>query len=339
MAPDAQAVLNALAEPVLIVRTDGVVAHGNKAARSLLGDLAGVALSDVSADDADRLHNYLRLCSGSSDTTIGKMVVRARSGAEQAFRCHGSLLRRRNDGEPALILVRLIGPPEERFSALTRQVEDLNAEIRRRRRIQVMLEAALRERELLLRELNHRVKNNLQMLLSMLSGARAAARHPETKIILERACTRVAAIGAAQNVFYRTGVGSVPTDEFLDQVCHTVMRSLGGGHELLVEVAPAELSSDLAAPLALMLNELMTNSVKHGFADGKTGCIQVSLRANGGQFELTVADNGTGFDATEIRAGTSGLGLVRGLAEKMGGSFEIGSSSGTRCIVRFRDSK
>lgn len=337
MTPDAQALLNSFPEPILVVRTDGAVTYGNKAARSLLGDLAGAVLSDLSVGDTDHLRAYLRQCSGSKETTIGKMVLRDRAGVQHAFRCHGSLLRPRSDGEPAAITIRFVGSPEERFAALTRQVESLNAEVRRRRRIQIMLESALHERDLLLRELNHRVKNNLQMLMSMLSGARAGASHLETKIILDRACSRVAAIGAAQNVFYKAGVGSIPTTEFLHQVCHTIMQTLGGGHELVLEVVPAELSSDLAAPVALMLNELMTNSVKHGFAADEGGRIEVALRAEDDRFELTVADNGTGFDAAEVRAGASGLGLVRGLAEKLGGSVEFSSNSGARCIIRFRD--
>jgi two-component sensor histidine kinase len=337
MTPDGQAVLNAFAEPILVVRTDGTVTHANKAARALLGEVTGATLPELSTDGADRLRTYLRQCSGSRDATIGKLVLRERSGSEHAFRCHGSLQSPRTDGAPATLLLRLTGEPEERFSALTQQVNDLNAEVRRRRRIQMMLKEALRERDLLLRELNHRVKNNLQMLLSMLSSARSGARHAETRAILERACSRVAAIGAAQNVFYRAGVGSIATADFLDEVCRTVMRTLGGEHELVLDVAPAELSSDLAAPVALMLNELITNAVKHGFADGRTGRIEVTLRAEGRAFEVTVADNGLGFEPGDIRPGASGLGLVRGLAEKLGGRLELSSASGARCTVRFLD--
>ncbi|HEX2255910.1 MAG TPA: histidine kinase dimerization/phosphoacceptor domain -containing protein, partial [Afifellaceae bacterium] len=271
--PDAQAVLNALPEPVLIVRTDGAMTFANKAANTFFEVADGLSLSDVCVDGADDVRSYLRRCSGSREPTIGKLVMRDRSGAQIAYRCHGSLLRQRSDGEPALVMLRLVGPPEERFSALTRQVDDLNSEVHRRRRIQAMLEAALQERELLLRELNHRVKNNLQMLLSMLSSARAGSSHPETRAVLDRACGRVAAIGAAQSIFYRSGVGGVPTAEFLDQVCRTVMQTLGGGHQLVLDVEEAELSSDLAAPVALMLNELMTNSVKHGFKAGQSGRI------------------------------------------------------------------
>jgi two-component sensor histidine kinase len=336
MTPDGQAVLNAFAEPILVVRTDGTVTHANKAARALLGEVTGATLPELSTDGADRLRTYLRQCSGSRDATIGKLVLRERSGSEHAFRCHGSLQSPRTDGAPATLLLRLTGEPEERFSALTQQVNDLNAEVRRRRRIQMMLKEALRERDLLLRELNHRVKNNLQMLLSMLSSARSGARHAETRAILERACSRVAAIGAAQNVFYRAGVGSIAAADFLDEVCRTVMRTLGE-HELVLDIAPAELSSDLAAPVALMLNELITNAVKHGFADGRTGRIEVTLRAEGREFEVTVADDGMGFEPGEIRPGASGLGLVRGLAEKLGGRLELSSASGARCIVRFFD--
>lgn len=338
MALDAGALADAFGEPLLVLRTDGTVLLGNRAARALLGDLAGANLATFTSGGADRLRGYLKRCSGSRSATIGKMVLRGADGCEHAFRCHGSLLNPRTDSEPASILVRLAGPPEERFSALTRQVRDLNAEVRRRRRVQMTLEETLHERELLLRELNHRVKNNLQMLLSMLSGARAGAQNAESRLILDRACSRVAAIGAAQNVFYRAGVGSISTADFLDQVCRAVMNALGNEHELALQVTPAQLPSDLAAPLALMLNELITNAVKHGLASSRRGRIDVALAINDSTYELTVADNGIGFDASEIRAGASGLGLVRGLAGQLGGSVEVGAERGTRCTVRFRDS-
>jgi two-component sensor histidine kinase len=337
MLPDARAVLEAVPDPIFVVRVDGTVEWANKAASSLAGNMAGANLADLAPEDRDRLRNYLRRCSGSKDPLIGRITLRESSGRERTFRCHGNAIRPRTEAAPALVMVRLLGPPEERFSALSKQIDDLHVEIRKRRRIQANLEEALRDRQLLLRELNHRVRNNLQMLLSMLSSERLGTQNAEARTILDRACSRVAAIGAAQQVLYAAGIQSVETAGFVGEVCQTIMRAFGSRHALALDVDAAELSNDLAAPLALILNELITNAVKHAFRDGEAGRIEVAFRAVGDGFELAVADNGIGFDGGVVREGGSGLGLVRGLTRKMGGQLTVVRDRGTRCVVQFRD--
>ena len=95
-----------------------------------------------------------------------------------------------------------------------------------------------------------------------------------------------------------------------------------------------ELPNDAAMPLALILNELFTNAVKHGVNGKGRGRIGVSLRQNEDRFVLAVEDEGPGFDLNEMRSRSSGLFLIQGLARQLGGTFTA-SRSPTRCTVEF----
>jgi two-component sensor histidine kinase len=96
---------------------------------------------------------------------------------------------------------------------------------------------------------------------------------------------------------------------------------------------PAELSNDVAMPLALIVNELVTNAVKHGVKGA--GCVRVSLTRADDSFVLTVADDGPGFDLPAVRSRSSGLQLVLGLARQLRGHFEVKRLPSTQCILQF----
>ena len=104
---------------------------------------------------------------------------------------------------------------------------------------------------------------------------------------------------------------------------------------LSCETATDELLNEAAMPLALILNELLTNAVKHGLNGRTEGVIRVGLTKEGDDFVLYVEDDGPGFDVASVRDRSSGLRLVQGLARQLCGRFEITTASGTRCAVHF----
>jgi two-component sensor histidine kinase len=257
------------------------------------------------------------------------------------FRCDAGLLVPAGEGGTPLLLLRL-SEPDERFSALTRKIRELNEEIMARRRTQALLEQALGERDLLLRELHHRVKNNIHMLSGMLSAARREAAAPQAAAALEEASRRLAAVGAVHQMLYQgSDLRGVRGEEFVAKVATMVADASGAGGRLLVEAEPAEIGNDAAVPLALVLNELVANAVKHGIrTDAAPGAIRVGLSAaRDGEVELWVEDEGPGFEpAAGVARRASGLGLVRGLMRQLGGTFSVerGRTGGARCAVRFR---
>jgi two-component sensor histidine kinase len=293
------------------------------------------------AEAAAELRSYLRRCSGSRSPLIGAVTLRGADGQIIRFRSQGSLLEPARAGAPARILLRLLGGRDERFSALAQNVRDLNEQIRRQRRAQVLLEEALRERDLLMRELHHRVKNNIQMMIGMLAVARREVVVPDADSALEEASRRLIAMGTVHQLLY-TGdsLRGVRGDEFLAKIGGTLMEAAGQSERLSVEAEPVEIPNDAAAPLALILNELLVNALKHGSrTDGTPGWITVRLlTAAGATAELSVEDEGPGFEPAVISSRrASGLNLVRGLTRQLGGSFlaERSPVGGARCIVRF----
>jgi PAS domain S-box-containing protein len=189
----------------------------------------------------------------------------------------------------------------------------------------------------LLAELNHRVKNNMQMLYGLLHSAQRDSANQEAREVLADASQRVAAMAAAQQLLYREGhPDGFAIDEFLRSVCAGARHAFGGDEvDLHIEADAGRLCNDAALPLGLILNELVTNAFKHGLKNRKSGKVCVSLLHSQGDVVLTVQDDGPGFEWHDTGRRSSGLGLVRGLAGQLNGSLSIAAGRGTCCVVRF----
>lgn len=200
-------------------------------------------------------------------------------------------------------------------------------------------QAEYRQR-MLLDELNHRVKNNLQMLYSLLLAGQRDTHSVEAKTVLEDAAHRVGAIAAAQRVLYSAeSATTFSTNEFLQAVCNAAQQAFAGDVKIHVAPGSGDLSNEVSMPLALILNELLTNAVKHGLRGRKHGVIKVQLTRDGDMFALAVEDDGRGYDLKPTGRRSSGLGLVAGLARQLGGGFEVTRGPGARCIVRFPENR
>lgn len=191
------------------------------------------------------------------------------------------------------------------------------------------------QQRLLLNELNHRTKNNMQVMQSLLLNASRAAKSEEARHVLEEASGRIAAMAAAQRVLYATtDANRFSADEFLGAVVETVQETLPPGVRIVRAPATGILSNDIAMPLALILNELLTNAAKHGITDPATEIIRVSLSESEGLFELRVEDDGAGFELEAVRQKSSGLRLVIGLARQLQGQIAV-TKIPSRVTLRF----
>jgi PAS domain S-box-containing protein len=190
------------------------------------------------------------------------------------------------------------------------------------------------QQRVLMRELNHRVKNNMQMLQSLLFMASQQTQNSEARAVLGDVSERIAAMAAAQGVLYgASSANNFNAVEFVDAVCQAAQQSFPRSVKIVREVATAELDNDRAMPLALILNELLTNAVKYGGSGGDATQIRVGL-ANGNGFELYVEDDGPGFDLQSVRDRSSGLKLVQLLVRQLRGQLEV-SRQPSRCTIRF----
>jgi PAS domain S-box-containing protein len=187
----------------------------------------------------------------------------------------------------------------------------------------------------LMSELNHRAKNNMQMLQSLLGAAEREAKSAEAREALSDAVRRVGAMAAAQQGLYSASTTEFEARAFLEAMVRNASQAFGPRADISVKEASGRLNNDAAIPLALILNELLTNAVKHGKGQRSRVTISVTLEKPGSEWELLVADDGPGFTFQQPTRRASGLGLVSGLARQLGGKFEVISTGGAQCIVRF----
>jgi PAS domain S-box-containing protein len=193
---------------------------------------------------------------------------------------------------------------------------------------------------MLLDELNHRVKNNMQMLHGLLRSAQRDTANDEAKAILADAGQRVAAMAAAQQLLYSdSSPRTFSISDFLHAVCTSAKQAFGKEVSIRIEADRGYLSNEVSMPLALVLNELLTNAAKHGINGRGTGEIAVSLRRKDGEVELAVADDGPGFELHDTGRRSSGLGLIGGLARQLRGTFSVEREKGARCVVRFPETR
>jgi two-component system, sensor histidine kinase PdtaS len=195
--------------------------------------------------------------------------------------------------------------------------------------------AAAQSRELLLIEMQHRVKNNFQIILSMIEMQKRQLSDPNASRALDHITNRINAISLAHDQLNPAqGLRAVNLAVYLQALCETIEHQLEG-IAINVEADDIDLLIDRAVPLGLVVNEAVTNSAKHAF-DGGTGAVAVRLVAGVGRGEarLSISDNGKGIDPSHPAG--SGTRLIKSLAAQIGGQVEQESSKqGTTTTLQF----
>ena len=193
-------------------------------------------------------------------------------------------------------------------------------------------------REQLLDELNHRLKNNLQMLYGFLQIARHKTDNAEAREVLSDTSRRIGAMGAAQQVFYSVRSSTdISGQSFIEAVCANARAFFSNDVSIDYEATAGSLPKETAVPLALALNELLTNAAKYGANERGRVIINVELCQRAGEIVLSVQDQGRGFNLQDAQLRSSGLGLVMMLAQRLKGTFTVERRSGARCLLRFPD--
>lgn len=204
------------------------------------------------------------------------------------------------------------------------------------------LRSLVLEKEALLREVHHRVKNNLQVITSLLRLEAERAGQPHTVQVLREMQGRIFAMASLHESLYRSNqFERVNLPDYIRRVCTQLLHSASmapGEIRLLFDLEPVHLEIHQAIPCGLLVNELVSNSLKHGFPDGRTGEILVELHvADDGTLQLEVSDSGVGLppDFDSRRNGSLGLQLVADLARQLNGVLDIGPGPGTAFLLAF----
>ena len=195
--------------------------------------------------------------------------------------------------------------------------------------------AQVQAREVLLRELQHRVKNNFQLILASISIQKRRFEQPEVHRVLDHVANRINAISLAHDQLSpREDLHAVEVAGYLRALCASIEQQVEG-IAIELEADEIDLAIDRAVPLGLILNEAVTNAVKHAFGDeGGRIAIRLTGGIGYGEARLTVTDNGHGI--RNPRPGGSGLRLIHALARQIGGAIDQTSSGqGTTMSVTF----
>ena len=259
--------------------------------------------------------------------------IREHRGFEREFR----ILR--PDGAVRWIAdkARAVYAPDGRPLYLTGACRDVTV----RRETQEALEAALREKELLLQEIDHRVKNSLQLVSGMLRLQAQDAGTPEVRQAFLEACNRVMMVARVHERLYKgETVRSVDLGAYLRDLCGDIgLAALADRHRIIVEAEPVTLSPQQAVPLGLIANELVTNALKYAYPQGAGGEVRVACRRLADRrLGLTVADSGAGlpegFDPQTARS--LGMRLICAFVQQLEGELRVETGpAGTRFEVAF----
>lgn len=317
--------LSLLRGPAFIADARGRVGAANAAGRELANDCPG---GDCLVYD-EELAAWLTRVSGTSQALPGRIAIRTGDRTER-IGARAVVAER----EPELLFaIELMDPEENRFTALTAKIAELNEEVRARQSAHARAEETARVNLLLFRELQHRVKNQLQMVLAIFSATRRELDDPAQREIILKLEAKLQAIFEVQRATYYDGdAGTLNADGLLSGLVTSLRPLLPEGATLEYVTDEGLISHDQSYPIALIINELVANSIKHGRRD-KSARIRVSLHAEKPEIVLTVSDNGPGFQPGPARSRSSGLGLVRGLCRQIGGKLDIDNAEGARVVI------
>jgi two-component sensor histidine kinase len=204
-----------------------------------------------------------------------------------------------------------------------------------------LLEEKNREKETLLKEIHHRVKNNLQIILSMLNLQARHVKDPKALEVMHAIRGRVRSMAILHERLYQhEDLASIDLHAYMEDICDSLSATYGTNERqirLSLDVPHLMVEADTALSLGLIVNELVSNSIKYAFPDRK-GHIHITLKPMGkNSYTLTVQDDGVGLpkDFETRRKKSFGLQLVSSLARKLGGKIEFKNNNGTNSILYF----
>ena len=324
-----RAILEATTDMVGMADKTGRLFYINGAGRDLLGltadePLTGLRLPDVHAPWASDL------------VAMEGLPVAMIEGAWQG---ETAVLSRNGPEIPASELILAHKSPSGSVEFISTIVRDMSEH----KEAEARVKASLEEKEVLLKEIHHRVKNNLQIVSSLLQLQSSYIKDPDSLVIFEESRDRIKSMALIHEQLYQSNdLAQIDFPEYLRSLLNMVLsahRTNRTRVETRLHVDPVSLDLDTAIPVGLITNELVTNSLKYAFAGRSVGEIGVRLtKSEAGDFLLMVSDNGVGLPETFNfdKATSLGLRLVRILTKQMRARLEISNGMGTQFRVYFK---
>lgn len=217
---------------------------------------------------------------------------------------------------------------------------ELVVPITERKSYEERLEASVQEKEVLLREIHHRVKNNLQVISSLLKLQADYAKNEPAGVALQQSQNRIKAMALVHEELYGAkDLAKIDLELYIRSLTRYLIRSYGVERriELKLDTEKVFLGLDRSIPFGLIINEIVTNCIKHAFPGGKEGEISITLHSEKGKTKLAISDNGIGIsESLDMQNPKSfGLALVYSLVRQLKGTIEINSNDGTEIKIAF----
>lgn len=322
-----EAIFGAAADAVFTCREDGHIQSMNRAARILfqLPEEKELAPSNISSlltiapDQASSILESLRRHSTDGESSSIELEGRTTHGTSIPLECTVSFLKR---GDESLFII-------------------FARDITQRRQAEGAIQKSLAEKDLLLREIHHRVKNNLQVISSLLKLQSNSVESAEAATALGESHSRIRSIALIHEHLYQSDtLAYLDFGNYLERLCKELAYSYGRqfGHSVKVDAPHAALSLDLAIPSGLLVTELVTNALKHAFPDRSGGIVSVRFEEPlPEQYVLTVSDNGVGFEDSETlrKRKSLGLKLIERLSQQIEATMTRRNDNGTHYTFEF----
>ncbi len=214
----------------------------------------------------------------------------------------------------------------------------LYATLRSNSRKKELLEKQNEEKEYLLKEIHHRVKNNLEIVSSLLALQSAQIKDRKIADAMQKSEQRVHSMSMIHQKLYQgKSLSFIEMKDYFENLGNYIIHTFGkeGKVELRCDMAPLELDVDHAVPIGLIVNELITNALKYAYPDRGEGLVQVSLTRTGNQLYLRVSDDGIGKDITNMRGTGFGTQLISLLTAQLDGKMNLSVEQGTQVSFEF----
>jgi len=214
-----------------------------------------------------------------------------------------------------------------------------------RKNAEKQIKNSLEEKEVLLKEIHHRVKNNMQIISSLLSLQSRSIKNEKELEILRESQNRVKSMAMIHESLYSTNnLARINFKVYIKSLISGLFRSYGINPKKIkmeMNLTDVSLDIDIAIPCGLILNELISNSLKHAFPNGRSGKIKTSLLEDKNCLKMMIEDNGVGFpdDMNFKNTDTLGLKLVNTLVRQLDGNIELKKIGGTKIIIKFSKNK
>ncbi len=299
------------------------VLEANPSFRELLGyseaEMETLTLYDIVAHEPTSIDERVQRVLGQGGALLGERQYRTKAGTCIDMEVRVSLIH--YTGQTVMCIV--------------------SNDITARKRVEEQLLASLQEKDVLLKEIHHRVKNNLQIISSLLNLQASNVQDADVRGHFQDSQNRVRSMALIHERLYRSeDLARIHFRSYLQDLTDQLLRSYQAPDERIrvrIEADEILLDTNQAVPCGLLINELIANALKHAFPDGKTGTVLVAMRCTPGGYQLVIQDDGVGFPAGLDHRKTPSLGLqlVNSLVRQLEGTIELNRGPGTQFTIEF----